>query len=44
MAVQIVLHNGVGTYADNHRVAGRTGIGLLNKGENKWEDQSEKIE
>jgi hypothetical protein len=28
----------VGTYADNHRVAGRTSIGLLNKGENKWED------
>ena len=30
------------TYADNHRVARRTGIGLL-KGETKWEDQSKKV-
>ena len=30
------------TYADNHRVARRTGIGLL-KGENKWEDQSNRV-
>ena len=33
------LHNSVETYAEiDHRVAPRTCIGLLTKGENKWED------
>jgi len=33
------LHNSVKTYAElNHRVPIRTRIGLLTKGEKKWED------